>query len=211
MTQAMALPRSGHCPDLSGGARLRHAKGRQEAALDTEVSWETLLARANDGDAAAFLRFLTEVTPMLRRLIRARAGGLPADLHEDVLQEVLLAVHLKRQSWQPQTPVRPWLYAVARHKIVDACRRRGRVVELPIEDVAHILAAAPGPSPLADRDAQRMLDMIDRRSATLVRAVKLEGRSADEVAAGLGLSAGAVRIALHRALKRLAGLAERMK
>nr|WP_318272647.1 sigma-70 family RNA polymerase sigma factor [Paracoccus saliphilus] len=211
MTQAMGLPRSGHCPNLVGGVRMRNVHGRQEAALNADVSWEALLARANDGDAAAFLCFLTEVTPMLRRLIRARAGGLPADLHEDVLQEVLLAVHLKRQSWQPETPVRPWLYAVARHKIGDACRRRGRAVELPIEDVAHLLVATPGPAPLAVRDAHRMLDMIDQRSAALVRAVKLEGKTTEDVAAGLGLTAGAVRIALHRALKRLAALAERMK
>ena len=211
MTQALGLTRAGHCPGPMGGATLRIAARRQEAALNADVSWEVLLARANDGDAAAFLCFLTEVVPMLRRLIRARAGGLPADLHEDILQEVLLAVHIKRQSWHPGTPVRPWLYAVARHKIVDACRRRGRAIELPIEDVADLLVATPEPLPLAARDAQRMLGMIDPRSAALVRAVKLEGQSPEEAAAGLGVSAGAVRIALHRALKRLATLAERMK
>lgn len=184
---------------------------RQETTLDSEPTWEALLTRANQGDGAAFLRFLTEVTPPLRGLIRARGRGLPPDLHEDILQEVLLAIHLRRQTWVAGSPVRPWLYAVARHKVVDAFRRRGRRVHLPIEDMADILAAEAGPAPLAARDADRMLGMIDDRSAALVRAVRLEGQSTEDAAAGLGLTAGAARVALHRAMKRLSGLAERMK
>jgi len=197
------------CPAPRSGARLRRAS--PEAALDQDRIWDDLLTRANQGDGAAFLRFLTEVTPPLRSLIRARGRGLPPDQHEDVLQEVLLAIHLKRGSWDGTAPVRPWLYAVARHKVVDAFRRRGRQVHLPLEDVAEILEADPGPAPLAGRDADRMLGMIDARSAALVRAIRLEGKSTEDAAAGLGVSAGAARIALHRALKRLAELAERMK
>lgn len=107
--------------------------------------------------------------------LRIAARRQEAALNADVSWEVLLAVHLKRQSWHPRTPVRPWLYAGARHKIVDACRRRGRAIELPIEEVADFLAATPEPLSLAARDAQRMSGMIDPRSAALVRAVKLEG------------------------------------
>jgi len=106
--------------------------------------------------------------------------------------------------------VRPWLYAVARYKIVDAFRKRGRRLHLPLEDVAEILAADPGPAPLAARDAERMLGMIDARSAALVRAVRLEGQSTEDAAAGLGVSPGTARVALHRAMKRLADLARRM-
>lgn len=84
-------------------------------------------------------------------------------------------------------------------------------MHLPIEDVAEILEAEAGPQPLAARDADRMLGLIDARSAALVRAVRLEGQSTEDAAAGLGLSAGAGRVLLHRALKRLTQLAERMK
>lgn len=210
MTLAADLSQS--CPMVATGGNLRlKPRPRQEAVLDRDTHWEMLLARANDGDGAAFLRFLTEVTPPLRGLIRARGRGLPPDLHEDILQEVLLAIHLKRQSWQPGTPIKPWLYAVARHKVVDAFRRRGRRVHLPIDDVAQFLAAEAGPPPLAARDADRMLGMIDARSAALVRAVRLDGQTTEEAAAGLGLSAGAARVALHRAMRRLADLAERMR
>lgn len=196
------------CLDPQEGARL--VPDRKEAALDQDRLWDELMRRANRGDGAAFRQFLTEVTPPLRRMIRARGRHLPPDQHEDVLQEVLLAIHLKRGSWDDTAPVRPWLYAVARYKVVDAFRKRGQRLHLPLEDVAAILAADPDPAPLAARDAERMLAMIDARSAALVRAVRLEGQSTEDAAAGLGVSPGAARVALHRAMKRLADLAKRM-
>lgn len=208
MTLAADHAADRRCPDLRGRARL--APLRTEATLDQDRIWDELMRRANQGDGAAFGQFLTEVTPPLRRMIRARGRSLPPDQHEDVLQEVLLAIHLKRGTWDGTAPVRPWLYAVARYKVVDAFRKRGQRLHLPLEDVAEILAADPGPAPLAARDAERMLGMIDARSAALVRAVRLEGKSTEDAAAGLGVSPGAARVALHRAMKRLADLAKRM-
>lgn len=199
------------CPWPPLGASLNPtapaAKGR---ALTERGEWERLLAAANAGDRAAFARFLTEVSPMLRGIIRARAASMPADQHEDILQEVLLAVHLKRGTWHEDRPVRPWLYAVARHKIVDAFRKRGQAVHLPIESFAETLAAPQASDPMAARDAAAMLDRIDDRSAALVRAIAIDGESADSAGARLGLGAGAARVRMHRAMKRLSALAERM-
>ncbi|MFN3279531.1 MAG: hypothetical protein ACK41Y_14190 [Paracoccus hibiscisoli] len=114
---AIALHRL--CRNAVGRDRLGHGRHiATEAALNGDTTWEGLLARANDGDAAAFAQFLTEVSPVLRRLIRSRGRGLPPDQDEDILQDVLLAVHLKRQTWRRDAPVRPWLYAVARYKVL---------------------------------------------------------------------------------------------
>ncbi|MDX5359657.1 MAG: hypothetical protein LPK12_18185 [Rhodobacterales bacterium] len=177
----------------------------QEAKLDDNPDWEALLSAANRGDGRAFARFLTLVTPAIRSVVRARGRALPPDQHEDIVQEVLLAIHLKRHTWHDGTPVRPWLYAVARYKVVDAFRRRGAQVHLPIEDFADVL---PGDSaePMAARDTDVLLALIDPRSADLVRAMALEGDSAEDAGARLGLTAGAARVALHRAMKRLAAI-----
>lgn len=150
------------------------------------------------------------MTPTLRAVIRRRGATLPDDQHEDILQEVLLAIHLKRGTWRPDLPVRPWLYALARYKVVDAFRRRGAAVHLPIEDFSEALPQDRADEPLSARDADRMLGLIDARSAALVRAVALEGESAEAAGQAVGLSAGAARVALHRALKRLAEIAGRM-
>lgn len=208
MTLAMAPAAGLHCPERRD--RGKPAQHRGEAALDRDDIWDDLMRRANAGDGAAFRQLLTEVAPPLRRMIRARGRHLPPDQHEDVLQEVLLAIHLKRGTWDGTAPIRPWLYAVARYKVVDAFRKRGQRLHLALEDVADVLAADPGTAPLAARDAERMLGMIDARSAALVRAVRLEGRTTEDAAAGLGVSPGTARVALHRAMKRLADLAKRM-
>ncbi len=71
------------------------------------TEWAALLAAAQAGDSRAMARFLTQVTPLIRAVVRARGRSLPRDLHEDVVQEVLLAIHLKRDSWQPDTPCVP--------------------------------------------------------------------------------------------------------
>ena len=182
----------------------------REAGLQQDQVWERLLAHANDGDAAAFARFLAAVTPSLRAVIRRRGAALPVDQHEDILQEVLLAIHLKRMTWRQDTPVRPWLYALARYKVVDAFRRRGAALHLPIEDFSEVLAEENAAVPLSGRDADVLLSLIDTRSAALVRAVALDGQSAQVAGESVGLSAGAVRVALHRAMKRLTRIAERM-
>lgn len=208
MTAAFALSPRIDCAGLPDSARV--GPSGVEGRLQQDEVWEVLLARSNDGDGAAFARFLHAVTPTLRAVIRRRGDGLPPDQHEDVLQEVLLAIHLKRQTWRRDAPVRPWLYALARYKVVDAFRRRGARVDLPIEDFADVLPEEEGAAPLSGRDAEVMLGLIDTRSAMLVRAVALDGKTAEEAGETVGLTAGAARVALHRAMRRLSGLAERM-
>lgn len=201
----------GACRVAQGQRNLMPAVQRSAPmAADDPFGWEALLTRANAGDGRAFAHFLTAISPTLRSIIRARGASLPPDQHEDILQEVLLAIHLKRQTWQPGTPVRPWLYAITRYKIVDAFRRRGSRLHLPIEDFADILPQEPADPPLAARDADVMLTQIDTRSAALLRAVVLDGDSTETAGARLGLTTGAARTALHRARKRLAELATRM-
>jgi RNA polymerase sigma-70 factor (ECF subfamily) len=177
---------------------------------DTGGEWEMLLVAANAGDGQAFLRFLTAITPVVRKVVQARGRALAPDQREDIVQEVLLAVHLKRQTWQAGMPVRPWLYAVCRHKVADAFRRRGTQVHLPIEDFEEALAGEEGPDPLAARDADALLSRLDGRSAEIVRALSLRGESAESVGARHAMSEGAVRVAFHRAMKRLVEIGRRM-
>src|SRR3972149_1446033 len=88
---------------------------------------------AKSGDADAYERLWRQIATALRPLVRrglARAGRSGADI-EDVVQEVLLAVHLKRHTWDSTRPIEPWGHAIARHKLVDALCRRGGNFYLP--------------------------------------------------------------------------------
>lgn len=171
--------------------------------------WGQLLTEANAGDAHAYAQFLRAITPVLRGIVRARGAGLGEAGCEDIVQDVLLAVHLKRHTWMPDSPVRPWLYAITRHKVADAFRARGRRIDLPLEDFAEVIAAEAAPDPTEAADMDKMIGMLDGRSARIVRMIGLNGASAAETGEALNMSEGAVRVALHRALKALAVLRER--
>jgi RNA polymerase sigma-70 factor (ECF subfamily) len=179
----------------------------QKTMSERELEWAALMRSANRGNAAAYAELLTAVAPILRAT--ARRGLARVNLErdvEDVVQETLLAIHLKRHTWDEARPFGPWVRAIAHHKIVDVTRRRGFRVEVPVDALADTLAA-PAPDP--DRflgDAERDLGTLPRRQRDVVRAVTLEGATAREAGHKLKMSEGAVRVALHRGL---AGLAAR--
>jgi RNA polymerase sigma-70 factor (ECF subfamily) len=176
---------------------------------DVTDDWGQLLARANAGDARAYSQFLKTITPVLRGIVRARAAGLEDTTREDILQEVLIAVHLKRNTWQDGSPARPWVYAIARYKVVDAYRARGSKIDLPIDDFADELAAVPVADPTEATDMEKVIDLLDPRAAEIVRMIGLRGATTEETGQAMGMTEGAVRVALHRALKALAALRKR--
>jgi RNA polymerase sigma-70 factor (ECF subfamily) len=94
--------------------------------------------------------------------------------------------------------------AIARHKLIDNLRRRGRHVELPIDDLIDVLPAEIPTERLSGRDAERLLSILSGRQRDVVHAISIEGMSAREVANRFGISEGAVRVALHRGLSALA-------
>ena len=176
----------------------------------TEDPMAILLKAANAGDAQAYAGFLRAVTPIVRGIVRARGRSLPPDQHEDIVQDVLLGLHLKRHTWDSDQPVRPWIYAVTRHKVIDAFRKRGAAIHLPIEDFSEILASDAGADPVSARDdrreVERLIGQLDARSAEVVRAIALREESQIELAERLQMTPVNLRVTLHRAMKRLGTL-----
>jgi RNA polymerase sigma-70 factor (ECF subfamily) len=165
---------------------------------------------AISGDAGAYRRFLVSVTPHLRAMARhrGRAAGAPEPEVEDIVQEVLLAIHLKRGTWDQSRPIGPWIAAIVRNKLVDALRRRGRHVIVPIEDVIDTLGAedlADSVSP-GEREIDALLGQLRVQQREIVKSISMNGSSVRETADRLHMTEGAVRVALHRALKTLAAL-----
>jgi RNA polymerase sigma-70 factor, ECF subfamily len=171
-----------------------------------EAEWTDLMKRAMAGDATAYERLLQALAAPLRAAARRglnRAGKGDADA-EDIVQETLLAIHLKRHTWNDGAPLGPWVRAIARNKLIDALRRRGRRVEIPVEDFADLLPdTAEQPSGIIG-DVARNLGGLPDRQRDVVRAIAVEGVSISETAARLAVSEGAVRVALHRGLAAIA-------
>lgn len=176
-----------------------------------ETEWAALLKLSLEGDARAYHRFLTVLTPHVRAMSRRRCAelGAPAGDAEDIVQDVLLAIHLKRGTWDPDRPLGPWLSAIVRNKMIDSLRRKGRRVTVAIDDVMETLAAEEDQDRSDRRDAEQMVAMLGDPQRDIVRSISIEGASVRETAERLQMSEGAVRVALHRALKSLAALYRR--
>src|SRR6188768_4537512 len=112
------------------------------------------MRRARQGDDEAYRRLLGHVSLWLRAVVRrglVAAGRGPADC-EDIVQETLLAMHLKRDTWDEARPIAPWLRAIARHKLADYLRRRGFTDHVDIDD------HADAPELAVDHDAAASVD-----------------------------------------------------
>jgi RNA polymerase sigma-70 factor (ECF subfamily) len=178
-----------------------------------EELWASAMRAERQGDAAAYESLLAEIAKTLRALIRGRLFRLGVNAHEteDILQEVLMGLHTVRHHWDPDRPFLPWLHAIARYKLSDAVRRRRREAryrcDLTLEEWSEVLAE-PHEDP--DRelvDLDRHLDELSTGQREVVRSLALEGASVRETAQRLNTSEGAVRVTLHRALQRLASIA----
>lgn len=167
--------------------------------------WDALMIAACDGDQQAYRLLLQDVTKSLRRstaTILARHGQGNADV-EDIVQETLLAIHLKRATWDRNQPFNSWLNAILRYKTIDAMRRRGRHTQVQIDDFSEELAETNKRYDDHAMDTDRLMRRLDPRAYRIVQMVSMEGQSAQDVAKALDMKDGAVRVALHRALKQM--------
>ncbi len=172
---------------------------------DSEDEWTGLMRSAISGDSAAYHRLLKAITPVLRAAARrglARAGQ-PVDQSEDIVQDILLAVHLKRHTWDANAPFAPWLFAIARNKLIDALRRRGRRVFVSIDDFSETLADQPAAETASPSEVATQLNALPARQRDVLQSIAVESASIKETAAKFAMSEGAVRVALHRGLSSL--------
>jgi RNA polymerase sigma-70 factor (ECF subfamily) len=168
--------------------------------------WTDLMRSANAGDGVAYHRLLKSIAPVLRAgarrgLVRA---GQPANQAEDIVQDILLAVHLKRNTWDASAPFAPWLFAIARNKLIDALRRRGRRVFVDIDDFAETIASEPPTETLPAAEVATHLAGLPPRQRDVLQSIAVDSASIKETASRLSMTEGAVRVALHRGLSSLA-------
>ena len=176
---------------------------------DREQQWAADMRAAQAGSGEAYIRLLDSVSTSFRQFaaLDLRRFGLQSSDVEDVLQEILLAIHLKRHTWRADHPFAPWLRAIIRHKLVDFVRRRRRG-ELPLEDFPDIHPVAPV-EPSFSTPLRHLLGGLPRRQREVVEELGLDGASVADTAMKLKMSRGAVYVAFHRGLAALSAKFER--
>ncbi|MFI6205731.1 RNA polymerase sigma factor [Streptomyces sp. NPDC051041] len=178
---------------------------RRAQAYDGELG--AAVARAQDGDEAAFAVAYRIVQPGLLGYLR----GLVGDDAEDVASDAWLEIARDLGRFRGDgAGFRGWTATIARHRALDHLRRR-KVRPRPAALEQDVLDM-PGPHSTHDQaleamSTERALELVrglprDQAEAVLLRVVVgLDGPAAARV---LGKRPGAVRTAAYRGLKRLA-------
>lgn len=164
-------------------------------------AWDSLMSAAQEGDATAYHRLLSELDTWLRRYYSRR---LPVPMIDDAVQEALVAIHEKRHTYDPSRPFAAWLAAIARYKWIDALRSLKSQATVPLEDDA--VAPDREESVLDARLLESLLGTLKPAQAEVVRLVRLRGHSIEEASRATGQSAALVKVNIHRGLKRLVAL-----
>jgi RNA polymerase sigma-70 factor (ECF subfamily) len=164
---------------------------------------------ALDGDEASHKALLMKLSAYLRAYFRGRLvriGRGPADA-EDLVQETVIALHTRRHTYDRSRLFTPWVYAIARYRLVDYLRRtRMSVMDVPVEEAGEVLAADDSGAVESTLDLEKLMAQISPRVRQAIRYVKLDGLSVSEAAERSGMSPSAVKVSVHRGLKALSRL-----
>jgi RNA polymerase sigma-70 factor (ECF subfamily) len=167
-----------------------------------------LLDAAQGGSEAAFSRLWRDANPALLRYLRVIAPGAEEDIAAEAWVQVvrgLAAFRGDEQAW------RAWLFTTARRRAIDQARRRSRRPEVPLDDatVARLPAAADTAETALENlgtvAAIALISGLPRLQAEVILLRVVAGLDTESVARLLHKSPGAVRVAAHRGLRRLAG------
>lgn len=168
-----------------------------------EQTLARLMRDTQRGDRAAYRALLGLIGPLLGRMFRRRVAESALD---DLVQETLMALHRKRDTWDPARPFLPWLCAIARYRWVDYLRRHYAAAEQQLDDnhgmEDHEVAI------IARFGCDQLLAHLPQPQAAAIRVTRIEGLSTAEAAARLGQSESLIKVNVHRGLKRLAALVE---
>ena len=159
---------------------------------------------AQKGDGARYRRLLDDIRPWLKRYFATR---LPPAMVDDAVQDTLIALHEKRNTYYPARPFGPWLLAIARYKWIDRLRALRKSATQPIsEDIA---IEDHGAAVQSATTLEKLLADLKPAQAEVIRLVKMHGFSIEEAAAKTGQSASLVKVNIHRGITRMMIAAQR--
>ncbi len=172
-----------------------------------EASLRPAWVRAQGGDEQAYREALGLIAKRLRAFFGRRLTAIPDEV-EDLVQETLLVLHLQRGTWDPNLPVSAWVHAIAKHKLVDLFRRRGRreLLHDNWDDLAEADHPHTSDSQPARRDLGVLLESLPPAQQKAIVMTRIEGLSMQEASQRTGVSVAALKVQVHRGLKRLSDL-----
>ena len=175
----------------------------------TEADLRDLMLASRNGNVDAYRILLEKLSNQLRayfkgQLSRFNRGAVEA---EDLVQETLLAIHTRQNTYDDSQLFTPWVYAIARYKFLDYLRRtKTSSKDVAVDDTEELVAQNDTTQVESSLDLDRLLTGLSPKVAQVIRYMKLDGMSVSETAGRCGMSESAVKVSVHRGLKALASL-----
>jgi RNA polymerase sigma-70 factor (ECF subfamily) len=188
---------------------------KKTAVLEEEL--RKLMILALEGNSVAYEEFLLRVSRMLKKFMGSFSGiggvGISSldranGRVDDMVQEVLLTIHRKRDLYRKDMPILPWIRTIARHRMIDMIRadaRRPQTTEWSdLEESFGLMA--PVSSSSGEESAQELealtLGLSEKQKEILFLA-KIEEVPLARIAEQRGMSLSAVKVTVHRALQAI--------
>ncbi len=172
----------------------------------SEVELKALMLASLDGEGASYRSLLDRLSSRLRAYYKGKLAhaGRGATEAEDLVQEVLLAIHLKRHTYDIMEPFTPWVHTIARYKLIDYLRRTRSTASVPLDEGTPVMSQDDNADAESSYDIRKLLQRLPEKVRCSIQCVKLEGRSVAEAAVQCGISESGVKINIHRGLRVLA-------
>ena len=169
-----------------------------------EKELSALMKKTQEGDGDSYKILLTRIEKMLQSFVRK---SVSPDFSEDVIQEIILAIHSKRNTFNSEQFFLPWFYAIARYKIIDYIRAKKRQEIMVYDPKGFDELMAADQSGVMDvitvDDLDGLLVNLPEKQRQILKSVKIEGLSIKETAQKYSLSESDIKVTIHRALKAL--------
>jgi len=175
-----------------------------------EQRWSLLMASAQAGNASDYRQLLEELAQVIQNFLRSRFGNY--DFIEDCVQEALIAIHQARHTYDAKRPFRAWLFAIVRNKAIDFFRQqRTRAKAYDHYHREHEILSQPVSHNVSQSEisAGRLLESLSAQHREVLVLTKVMGFSIAETAEKLGVSESAVKVRVHRAVRKLQQLLEK--
>ncbi|MEK7801640.1 MAG: sigma-70 family RNA polymerase sigma factor, partial [Pseudomonadota bacterium] len=178
-------------------------------SADLNDALEALILRTRHGEQEAYHLFLQTLAPLLRRMLyRPLYACGQHHAVEDIVQETLLAIHLKLHTYDATKPFLAWLRIIAKHKMIDFLRRhKNNTSSLDEDGFGELEDTSQSTETMVVRDLDKLLSQLKPPSGDLIYGLKVEGATISDLAQKYGLTESNVKVLVHRGLQKLSQLA----
>ena len=173
---------------------------------DREEQLKNLFLLAKDNDEQAYKVLLNEISGLLRvYLLKLMSPQIRSkERAEDLVQEILISIHRKRDLYSVDRPFLPWIYAIAKYRFIDSLRAESRspdFVEWTVQQDSRVFL--PAAETTGHESADEILQGLTAQQKAILTMAKVEEVPLKEIAEHFKMSVSAVKVTIHRVLKNL--------